>query len=227
MEKQNYECTKEFEEDNKIHNAYVNLIMINLNKAGDFREVLEYINEDLYQNLLSLDEMAKNCHEYLKSLTIKELKDLIDERPDLLSMKNYLTEKKEKEYLKERRERDVFFNKDTKEIYCEYIDELSDKEEREETKNLIAEENEISIEKIGFVRFSRNPLIYQYQKMESKKLCFKCGEELQERESLNGDFFVGHCPNCELNYMINEMDEEEVEDLKDNGYEFKENEENN
>ncbi len=77
-------------------------------------------------------------------------------------VKNYLTEEKEKDYLKEKRERDVFFNKDTKEIYCEYIDELSDKEEREETKNLIAEENNISIEKIGFVRFSRHPLISQH-----------------------------------------------------------------
>ena len=147
---------------NKVYNTYVNIIMINLEKAGDFREVLEYINEDLYQNLSTLDEMANNCHEFLKGLTIKELKNLIYERPDLLSMKNYLTEDREKDYLKERRERDVFFNKDTKEIYCEYLDELSDREEREETKKELAQENEISIEKIGFVRFSRNPLIYQH-----------------------------------------------------------------
>lgn len=63
--------------------------------------------------------------------------------------------------------------------------------------------------------------------MENKKLCFSCGEELQERPSLNGVFFVGHCASCGLNYVVDKLDEEEIENLKDNGYEFKENEENN
>ena len=143
------------------HAVYVNILMLNLKKAGDFREVLEYINEELYNESLSLKEMIKKCNGYLINLSIRELKDLIYEKPNLINFGNYLTEEREKDYIEEKRERDVFFNKDTKEIYCEYLDELSEKEEREETKKELAFENKIDIEKIGFMRFSPIPLIYQ------------------------------------------------------------------
>ncbi len=63
--------------------------------------------------------------------------------------------------------------------------------------------------------------------MENKKLCFDCGTELEERDSFCASEFVAHCPKCKTNYVITEMDEEEIENLKENGYEFDEDEENN
>ena len=62
--------------------------------------------------------------------------------------------------------------------------------------------------------------------MGNKKLCFDCGFELEERESFSASDFVAHCPKCKTNYVITPLDDEEIENLKENGYEFEENEEN-